>query len=322
MHDAPPVLEVLGARLRAGGRPPSDRYRLGLAIEGGGMRGIVSAAATIALQEAGALRAFDAIYGVSAGSLNAAYILAGQAWVGLSIYYDHLATGDFIAFSRALRRRPVVSMAVVRRIIDSDVPLDRAAVMAATPPLHVAVSNLTTCSPELRSGFSTPEELETALMEGAHLPVLAGRPARRDGNLYVDGGVFFPHAVYAAVAGGCTHVLALTTRVQGDNRPRLSAWEGSVARLLNRWAPGAGDKYLAELRRYVLDRQRMGYGETEIAGRRVYRLAADPGAHTVQRLTRDRVALLTGARCGYDVGASLLEQCGRRASASQPYLQA
>jgi hypothetical protein len=66
----------------------------------------------------------------------------------------------------------------------------------------------------------------------------------------------------------------------------------------------------------------MGYGETEVAGRRLYRLAADPGAHTVARLTRDRFSLLKGARCGYQLGATLLgDGVSRRARPVRPPFQ-
>jgi hypothetical protein len=39
------VLRVLAARARAGSRPYRDGLRVALAIEGGGMRGVISAAA-------------------------------------------------------------------------------------------------------------------------------------------------------------------------------------------------------------------------------------------------------------------------------------
>ena len=58
------VAELL--RRRASGGSRDDGARLALAIEGGGMRGAVSAGMAIAIDELGLTDAFDAVYGASA----------------------------------------------------------------------------------------------------------------------------------------------------------------------------------------------------------------------------------------------------------------
>lgn len=58
--------------------------KVGLAIEGGGMRGCVSAGMIAAVSTLGLMDTFDAVYGSSAGSLVGAYAIAGQVldcWV-------------------------------------------------------------------------------------------------------------------------------------------------------------------------------------------------------------------------------------------------
>jgi hypothetical protein len=62
-----PVLRLLRSRLQAGsdggpGRWP-DKCKLGLVVEGGGMRGIVTGAMLMALQDSGLIGVFDAVYG-------------------------------------------------------------------------------------------------------------------------------------------------------------------------------------------------------------------------------------------------------------------
>lgn len=52
--------------------------KVGLAIEGGGMRGCVSAGMIAAVSTLGLMDTFDAVYGSSAGSLVGAYAIAGQ----------------------------------------------------------------------------------------------------------------------------------------------------------------------------------------------------------------------------------------------------
>ncbi|MBW1714100.1 MAG: patatin-like phospholipase family protein [Deltaproteobacteria bacterium] len=69
-----PVLEVLGQRTEAGSLPGQrrDNFKLGLAVEGGGMRGVVSAGMLLGLAQLGLRPALDAVYGASAGALNGA----------------------------------------------------------------------------------------------------------------------------------------------------------------------------------------------------------------------------------------------------------
>lgn len=63
-----PVLRLLQARLRDGSAPGgrSDGCKLGLVVEGGGMRGIVTGAMCLGLQDMGMLNVFDAVYGACA----------------------------------------------------------------------------------------------------------------------------------------------------------------------------------------------------------------------------------------------------------------
>ena len=74
---APPheVLRALAARHRTGSRPGArdDGLRIALIIEGGGMRGVISAGMALALDELGLVPAFDAVYGASAGAITGAW---------------------------------------------------------------------------------------------------------------------------------------------------------------------------------------------------------------------------------------------------------
>ncbi|PHJ20112.1 patatin family protein, partial [Cystoisospora suis] len=69
----------------------NDVHRLALAIEGGAMRGCVSAGMAVALHHMGFADAFDAVFGSSAGSLVGAYFISRQLpYEGAQIYYDWL----------------------------------------------------------------------------------------------------------------------------------------------------------------------------------------------------------------------------------------
>lgn len=81
--------------------------KIGLSLEGGGMRGCVGAGMLAAINHLGLRDAFDVVYGSSAGSLMGAFFLSGQTPLeGPGIYYDILSQAgkDFIDQVRSLPR--------------------------------------------------------------------------------------------------------------------------------------------------------------------------------------------------------------------------
>jgi predicted patatin/cPLA2 family phospholipase len=92
-----PVIALMLQRMKSdsvpGARSPSDKAKIALAIEGGGMRGSVAAGATAALQFLGLADTIDVVYGSSAGSMVASYFLTRQSG-GMNIYHDILPTAE------------------------------------------------------------------------------------------------------------------------------------------------------------------------------------------------------------------------------------
>lgn len=105
-----PVAKLLHERKRNNSvcskTPRSDGCRVALAIEGGGMRGCLSAGMVCALHHLGLEDAFDVVYGSSAGTVVGAYFITRQLpWFGPEVYYDRLTTAGrkFIDTRRLLR---------------------------------------------------------------------------------------------------------------------------------------------------------------------------------------------------------------------------
>ena len=65
----------------------TDGMRIGLAVEGGGMKGVISAGACGEILRSGFADCFDAVYGSSAGAMNLTYYLANQP-EGIRAYED------------------------------------------------------------------------------------------------------------------------------------------------------------------------------------------------------------------------------------------
>jgi predicted patatin/cPLA2 family phospholipase len=102
-HD---VVQLLVQRFREksipGHRPEHDTAKLALCIEGGGMRGAVSAGMTASIAALGLSDAFDEVYGSSAGAVVGSYFVTRQ--MCLDVYVDILpaAQGKFVCTKRML----------------------------------------------------------------------------------------------------------------------------------------------------------------------------------------------------------------------------
>ena len=105
-HD---VLQLIAERFHSKSQPGSrkDNSTLALAMEGGGMRGCVSAGMAAAIAALGLCDAFDTIYGSSAGSVIGSYMVSRQ--MCLDVYVDILpaAKKEFVC-----KRRLVKSLAI------------------------------------------------------------------------------------------------------------------------------------------------------------------------------------------------------------------
>jgi predicted patatin/cPLA2 family phospholipase len=100
------MVERFHSQSTPGNRATTDTARLALSMEGGGMRGAVSAGMAAAIASLGLCDAFDVIYGSSAGSVIGAYMVSRQ--MCLDVYVDILpaAKKSFVC-----KKRLVSSMA-------------------------------------------------------------------------------------------------------------------------------------------------------------------------------------------------------------------
>ncbi len=294
--DGPTVTDLMRAGVaerRAGG------YRLGLAVEGGGMRGIVSGGMLLALRDLGLIDAFDACYGTSSGSLNLAYLHGGSDWDALSVYYDHLTAG-FLRRQRWNLSRPLLDMAYAfDQVIGSAVPIGWSRIAGLDRPINAVLTNVDRARSETHDMRAMGPLGVSYLKAASWLPVLAGPPPVLNGVRYLDGGVLCPDPVYAALDDGCSHVLLLNTFPQG-HWPAAPRSRALLRPILNRWQAGLGEAYVWSRRRWDADRARARFdGDVAMGAGAVLRVAAPPGSHHVERLTMRRDLLLDGARVGY-----------------------
>ena len=305
----PSVKELIRSRLQG----HTDDYQLAVSVEGGGMRGVVSGAMLIALQELGIDKVVDQFYGTSSGGINLAYYASGASWDGLAIYADHLTT-HFVRPLHMRFNKPMLDMNYVfQEVLVDRVPLSTTNVRDSVLDVRIVLANVDSGRPEIIRLREHADRLHDYLCAGSWLPVLAGAPYVIDGTRYLDGGILYPDPSYAARSEGATHILALNTRPFGPKK-RAGSTRQVLRLLLNRWQPGVGDTYVAARREWDDIRASL---PPEVEGLydscRMVRLQPLADSHKVQRLTMDRYELLVGARAGYE---STMRYLGKTSSRS------
>ena len=300
------ILRVLRERQRAGSTPGSrtDGLRVALSIEGGGMRGAVSAGMALALHEHGLVPAFDAVYGASAGAISGAWLLSSRP-EGLRGWAEPSYAKELIRWRALLRGRPVVDIhALIEVVYQTRWPMDFESVLASTVEYHpLATDAATGASTDLRPLIGDPAELRLALRASASLPFLAGAPVLRDRRFY-DAGVAESIPFRTPLAQGATHVLVLRTRLpltvaamaDGVSVPRPPRSIRLLARTtLRKESPELRAALLTRGRRTADDVARIA--ELEGEGRA---LTIRPSASTtpVSRLTTDGALLAAAFEAG------------------------
>jgi predicted acylesterase/phospholipase RssA len=271
------VVRALAARARSGSQPGArdDGLRIALAIEGGGMRGVISGGMALALAELGMVPAFDAVYGASAGAITGAWLLSRPE--GLRGWAEPAYSRILIRRFALLRGRPVADVrALIEDLYQTTFPMDFAAVLASPVELHpLATDAATGQSTDLRPFIGNPAELRLALRASAAMPLLAGPPIEFVGRRFYDAGLSESVPYRTALTQGATHLLILRSRHPSpDGHPSPSAPDGlrpsRSARLLarttlRRETPALRAAFLARESRLAADDQLLA--EYEAAAR-------------------------------------------------------
>lgn len=219
---ADPVLRVILERVEAGSTPRDrdDDHVVCLAVEGGGMRGAVSAGMCVVLEAAGVVSAFDRVYGVSAGALNGWATAAGQAALSAT-HYEDAAHRRVVNRLGLLRRRPLIDLELLfEDVIAARKPLSFER-LASGPEFRALATSLDTLSLRVLEDFDGAEEVLQAVRASAALPRFAGTPPVFRGERMTDGGFHEPIPYETAVAEGATHVLVLRSRPAGYRTPAV-----------------------------------------------------------------------------------------------------
>jgi predicted patatin/cPLA2 family phospholipase len=313
-----PVAQLLRERATSGSLPGAreEPHRVALVLEGGGMRGVVSAGMVAALERLGMSDAFDLIVGSSAGAINGMALLSGVAQRASDAYCGPLASKSFVNPLRVLRGKPVIDVNDVLTVITATDVAGTERLLSGAIGLHCIATDVDSAKAVDLTGMRTQDEVWTAILASSRMPWAGGPPVEIDGRRYLDGGMISPVPVAEAIAVGATHVLALQTRPFGI--PRKSA-SRIGDRLIERHLRGLNPALV------TVYRERIGQYETLVdeLGRMssapgdeppfVLGLRPPDGTPCVGQLERDPVVLTAGAV----EGERLVEAALARRPASQ-----
>ncbi len=262
------------------------------------MRGVISAGMVSALEALGLVDAFDAVYGSSAGALNAAYFLAAQAARGTTIYYEDINTHRFIDLRRPLGNRPILDLDfLMNDVLRRRKRLDVDRVLGASTPFSILASDVAAAAATRFRDFAGEDDLIDAMRASATMPIVAGGPHAFRGGRYFDASLTEPIPVPTAEADGHTHILVLLTRPDAEPRSLSTLDRVFVIPRLRRLSPKLASMYIDRSEPYAALLRCIDAGTGPLGRAAVQGIRPLPPA--VARLERRRSRLVTGSEGGY-----------------------
>ena len=222
------VAEEIWEALKRKATGKRDVPPLGLVVQGGGMRGVYSLAVLAAFEEMGWTRCFDHVAGASAGAMNGAHFITGQARYGVETYIDYLSNRKFIDFFRLRKLVDVDYM--IDDLVRHTRPFNLPALLEASTELHIALADAEDASVHYVTNRSEDVDLWEAFRATGALPILYNRFVKIGERLYLDGSLSDGLSLPRLLAVGCRYIVVVLTkplsfRNQGLSRPvRALAW--------------------------------------------------------------------------------------------------
>jgi predicted patatin/cPLA2 family phospholipase len=276
------VLDLIANRLRHGRN--DDGAVLAIVVEGGGMRGIISAAMSAALETFGVTQVVDLIVGTSAGAANAAAMAAGKASTLATAYQEIFCAPGYFNARRALQGQPVLDGARIIREVDALLDLDAHLLDEQRPHTAFVATDVDDARAVALTNFATRQDAALCMQASAHLPLIGGPPLHHRSRRWVDGGIAESIPIASAMGLGATHALILATKPLGT--PSTIGWtDRAIAAYLSRLNPSLGLLYRSRDKRIRHTIQSILSGT--VGQTRTYMLAPRPGDVIPGRTQRD-----------------------------------
>jgi predicted patatin/cPLA2 family phospholipase len=306
------VLDLIEERVASGSRPGArdDDARLALAIEGGGMRGAITGGMALAIDRLGLLDAFDDVYGASAGTLNAAWLVSGAAGTGISTWSDPALRTASTGRRNLLRGKPLIDSAYLTdTVYEKLAPMPFDEILGSAVGFHpLATDAATGASTDLAPLITDRLTLKLALRASTALPILSGRPVELGGRRFFDAGIAESIPYRTAADQGATHILVLRSRRIGERESSNGGRSGrAIARYLSIYGSQLGAAFLDRPDRLTRDDLRLEQAEANPAAKpSILSLRPPAGTPDIGRLEKDQGRVILGLQAGERVATAAL----------------
>ena len=192
--------------------------KIGVVLEGGGMRGIY----TVGVLDAFTKYKFmpDYLIGVSAGASNGVSYISRQEGRALRTNIDYIGDRRYLSWSNYIKTGSLFGMDFLYEEIPQKLdPFDYESFFKNPCDFKVGVTNAETGKAEFY-GKASLHDGATVLKASSSIPLVAN-PVSYRGNIYFDGGTAAPIPVGEALKDGCDKVIVVLTRDRNFVKPPL-----------------------------------------------------------------------------------------------------
>ena len=191
----------------------TDGKKIGLVLEGGGMRGLYTAGVMDVMMDHGFMP--DVICGTSAGVTFGVNLPSGQRGRVLRYNTKFVGRKDYVSFWSLLTTGNVVNTEFaydkLPRVLD---PFDNDAFKSSGVEFYATATNVITGKPEYLR-LTDPDREMDIIRASASLPFLS-KMVHIDGVPYLDGGVSDNIPLDKCISTGCDRIVVVLTRPLSD----------------------------------------------------------------------------------------------------------
>ena len=192
--------------------------KIGLVLEGGGMRGIYTVGVLDAFTKYNFMP--DYLIGVSAGASNGVSYISRQEGRALRTNINYIGDRRYLSWSNYIKTGSLFGMDFLYEEIPQKLdPFDYESFFENPCDFKVGVTNAETGKAEFY-GKASLHDGATVLKASSSIPLVAN-PVSYRGNIYFDGGTAAPIPVGEALKDGCDKVIVVLTRDRNFIKPPL-----------------------------------------------------------------------------------------------------
>lgn len=189
-----------------------EQGKIGLVVEGGGMKCAYNAGILDAFLDAGI--SFDYCIGVSAGSGNLASYLAGQRGRNLRFFTEHIHSPRYFGLKSLMKTGDLFGLQYIYgglTCAEGQDPLDFNAFMKNPAEYEAVVTNALTGKPEYFGREMMKQDDYRLIMASSAIPVVC-HPVELNGVPYFDGGLTDAIPVRRALEQGCGKLVVILSK--------------------------------------------------------------------------------------------------------------